>query len=554
METDATDNQSEVTQPKETFEFEEQLKEAAVSKDSVPEEDIPKVIDLRTVMAMFRKIDQKSANSQERDQEISRWRESVDAYMESTPTENTKISQLEYQLKLSKKKQTIMARTLQRMYDITDELSTKLENIELNNSKRCAVLTGFFAEGNKAEIIYQVEQFIYEELGFGVTIEVVYPINRDLPPARVLVFQSQKEKFRVMKYKKLLKDVRNEVDGKYYINDYQPSVINEKRKWQKEIQQINEELPTEEQKIVTFRNGNMYLDDYIQDKNVFPPEPEDILDLNDSELKDILDTEIQSGPKIQQNNSEFKSYSICASNQEMVQKAYTKLRWVHAAARHIVCAFNLPQEDSTFNKSGFCDDGEHGAGRRMLQILKENSIGDRAVFVVQYYGHIKMGTDRFECYEQAVKGVIQRFPENTVSNTIQMISDAAPRRDITSQNSTYHEQDMQTPLDMGQPDPTQTPTVNPSVRGRMRYPYTQNTKRNRSGYRGATSYSKIQGQMNRSNRGARNQGYGSGRGYRGGRGPVTPKNTFTSKRKRYNSPVEFPPLLQTGGAWSNDLN
>ena len=49
----------------------------------------------------------------------------------------------------------------------------------------------------------------------------------------------------------------------------------------------------------------------------------------------------------------------------------------------------------------FCDDGEPGAGRNILNTLMYNSYNNVVVFVARRYGGIKMGANRFECYREA---------------------------------------------------------------------------------------------------------------------------------------------------------
>ena len=40
-------------------------------------------------------------------------------------------------------------------------------------------------------------------------------------------------------------------------------------------------------------------------------------------------------------------------------------------------------------------------GREMLNILKMNDLRERVIFVVRYYGFIKLGSQRFDCFSDA---------------------------------------------------------------------------------------------------------------------------------------------------------
>ena len=54
------------------------------------------------------------------------------------------------------------------------------------------------------------------------------------------------------------------------------------------------------------------------------------------------------------------------------------------------------------------DDGEPGAGRVLLDFLTNNLMEKRVVFVVRKYGGIRMGADRFTCYERAGQTAIEK--------------------------------------------------------------------------------------------------------------------------------------------------
>ena len=71
-------------------------------------------------------------------------------------------------------------------------------------------------------------------------------------------------------------------------------------------------------------------------------------------------------------------------------------------------------------------------GGGFLQLLLKNGIEARAVFVVRYYGGTKIGPDRFQCYEEAVKGALIAHPFNTVTRWEQTI---APKEDETNEKT-----------------------------------------------------------------------------------------------------------------------
>ena len=61
----------------------------------------------------------------------------------------------------------------------------------------------------------------------------------------------------------------------------------------------------------------------------------------------------------------------------------------------------------------YCNDGEHGGGKAILDLLLEDGYKDCAIFVVRNYGGVKLGIKRFDILKQAAKYALQQgnFPE-----------------------------------------------------------------------------------------------------------------------------------------------
>ena len=68
-----------------------------------------------------------------------------------------------------------------------------------------------------------------------------------------------------------------------------------------------------------------------------------------------------------------------------------KLKKKHKKAKHIAWAFRYREHGVLREK--FSDDGEPSgtAGRPILRVMQQRGIVDRAVFVVRYFGGVKLG-------------------------------------------------------------------------------------------------------------------------------------------------------------------
>ena len=78
----------------------------------------------------------------------------------------------------------------------------------------------------------------------------------------------------------------------------------------------------------------------------------------------------------------------CTSVEE-VQSALSELRAEHKKATHICYAYSL--KNPFMEKA--VDDGEPGgtAGRPILSVIQKKGVTDTCVFVVRYFGGIKLG-------------------------------------------------------------------------------------------------------------------------------------------------------------------
>ena len=87
-----------------------------------------------------------------------------------------------------------------------------------------------------------------------------------------------------------------------------------------------------------------------------------------------------------------------------------------------MCAYVIKdKEEEAYDQVGSCDDGEHAAGDKLLQILTENRIEFRAVYVVWYYSGNKIGSSRFDCICEAAECAIKVNPYNCVTKESQEV-------------------------------------------------------------------------------------------------------------------------------------
>ena len=91
----------------------------------------------------------------------------------------------------------------------------------------------------------------------------------------------------------------------------------------------------------------------------------------------------------EEKKSKFYGYLLKCSSEEEIKSTLLELRKEHKKATHICYAYRLK---SPFSEKAV-DDGEPSgtAGRPILNVLQKKDVQDVCVFIVRYFGGIKLG-------------------------------------------------------------------------------------------------------------------------------------------------------------------
>ena len=136
------------------------------------------------------------------------------------------------------------------------------------------------------------------------------------------------------------------------------------------------------------------------------PMAADMLTMDEEEMNELKEIKVYEGKVHKEGESEFCAFYQHARDEQEIQKGYTKLKMKHRDATHIVLAYKLAGATGPY-KQAYVDDGEAGAGRRMLSVLKNSEMENIAVYVVRYYSGAHMGKRRFEIYEMLAKSAMK---------------------------------------------------------------------------------------------------------------------------------------------------
>ena len=410
----------------------EHTDETVSNEDSTPNTDspvsegnthTPGIMDLNTVVKMFTElkmemsgVNKKLAAIEQRDSTAS-----IEALTSAQQNTNSEVLKLKNELEVVKVKNTVMNCNISRLTQVVDELQEKIDRIEVDKCKRMTILSGFYAEDRKDDMLQQINDFLQAELGTNVTAEDAYKMGQGKPANIVITLSSVNEKRKIYENSYKLEEFTN-ADGKHLkFRDFFTQASLEKRKKQQDILDLNNENPVKTAE-VTYANGTVLLDGNPYRKQITSPDPAAILQMHEGELEKILSMKIAATKSLEVNGNTFIGYSICANTYPTIRDAYMHIKLANAAARHIVAAWRI-QGLPEYEANDYNDDREFFAGKQILEFMKKYNITNRAIFVVRYASQEKLGNTRFKYYIQAAAEAIRASSYNKITGMEQNIPD-----------------------------------------------------------------------------------------------------------------------------------
>ena len=154
---------------------------------------------------------------------------------------------------------------------------------------------------------------------------------------------------------------------------------------------------------VEMRRGTLYLNGKLQKKYVNPPTVMEMMNIQQDTQERIDSLRFTQSPTIVDKNSSFTVFAVKVANTTEVKLAYKKAKQISPDADHIVMAYAVKQY------SGYHDNGEHTAGKRLAAILMERNLKDTAIFVARIYGGQHIGPKRFLHIEKSARDAINEL-------------------------------------------------------------------------------------------------------------------------------------------------
>lgn len=190
----------------------------------------------------------------------------------------------------------------------------------------------------------------------------------------------------------------------FYITPYQPFQITEYRKKLVEVSTKYREDNVRTRILgnkMVFQNGTVYRD------KVTKPRAEDLLLMDEDEKQkyESLDT-VTSGPVTEAGNK-FSATAAEVDTRSFYKKVVSDL--VCARADHNIIVYRFCDKSGKIHEDDQ-DDGEYGAGRKILKAMHDNNVENAAVVVTRVFAkHI--GLQRFSIMEEAAIAALRKLSD-----------------------------------------------------------------------------------------------------------------------------------------------
>lgn len=317
------------------------------------------------------------------------------------------ISSLEDELNEYKFQLKLVRNVVIRQDQQIASLNRKICEIQHREMHPNLIISGIL-ESPKENTIQKYNQFIKEELEIQELIPVHRAYRIGSGTARPMLVELrdpslQKGKIYSQVYK--LKGKTNAKGGRYFVSDHLPEELNENRRRANDLFAENRKKPENKKLKMSMSKGRLLIKDKPYTKAVTPPTPAEIFTLKEG-LMDLADEiDMVKGEHEKPQKCDFVAYAAAVKDHNDITAAYTKVRMKFSDATHVVCAYRLPGKDPT--SEDYADDGEFGAGRTILSVLKEKQLRNIVVFMIRYFGGQHLGPSRYDVFRKVTTSALE---------------------------------------------------------------------------------------------------------------------------------------------------
>lgn len=211
-------------------------------------------------------------------------------------------------------------------------------------------------------------------------------------------------------YKKVgnLKQANRGRTKPYFISDQLPESWAEKKRYIHFIKKQNQKLPPQQQANATVEKGELSLDGVPFKQPIQALTPKEQCNIRPERKATLRQLKIKEGTTETVGGSKFTGYAAEIFSADQAQNFYDALRMRVPDATHIACAFLIPGTNIA-KMQGSIDDGEHGAGRTLINLLYKYKGYNRMVLITRHYGGMHIGATRFSIMERVAESALKEL-------------------------------------------------------------------------------------------------------------------------------------------------
>ena len=171
---------------------------------------------------------------------------------------------------------------------------------------------------------------------------------------------------------------------------------------------------------MSFKRNQLHIQNKPYSKKAPAPSAKALLGMTAEERAEVQTAKVVNSTKKTEKRNNFYGYAAPVQNISEVCALYKHFKLKHADATHVTMAHMI--EGARPELQDYDDDGETGAGRRIVEWLRTEQVQNTVVFIVRYHSGQNLGNRRFELILEIVAELI----ENIKSDDSYIVSKLKP--------------------------------------------------------------------------------------------------------------------------------
>jgi hypothetical protein len=198
---------------------------------------------------------------------------------------------------------------------------------------------------------------------------------------------------------------------------------------------------------VTVKDGKVMVNGVTHKSPLAPPTLQEILQVTHEEIKVLHNINFYASDAIQEKGSTFRALATPIVNKQDARLAYRAMSRFPgtSSATHLIAAYM-----DISGEFEYYDDGDHGLGKFVFDMIYDNSKRGIMVFMSRDYGGRHLGAMRYEIVQNVVDqamdkmaAAIARNPKLANPANLQMQVPSTPQHDEQAEDVATHQQDQQ---------------------------------------------------------------------------------------------------------------